>query len=256
MTVATQRRTLFDALIGEPLELALSQPHQILLSTGSVALMGSFASTSGIVDPLVGYLIAIGVEWAYLRGLASDSRAQTRWGGILNWSAFGIVVLWGVLWCAQKFGVYIEKDGGWLLAAAHVVPVAWLSLCSAQCHRAAMGEVRRIDEGRKAIDEQAAREIEAAAAALDLEMNRKQQELALYEQAQAAKAAREMERERLRAELKMQNADARMKMRRDAHQARANADDRKCPKCGAELDNSRWLAARRWGHCSNCKEAQ
>lgn len=177
MTIATQRSTLFDALIGEPLELALSQPHQILLSTGSVALMGSFASTSGIVDPLVGYLIAIGVEWAYLRGLASDSRAQTRWGGILNWSAFGIVVLWGVLWCAQKFGVYIEQDGGWWLAAAHVVPVAWLSLCSAQCHRAAMGEEKRH-----------ARALQAQRETMALDLERKQQELALWEQAQEAKA--------------------------------------------------------------------
>lgn len=28
-----------------------------------------------------------------------------------------------------------------------------------------------------------------------------------------------------------------------------------CPNCGASLDAARWRAARRWGHCSNCKEA-
>lgn len=28
-----------------------------------------------------------------------------------------------------------------------------------------------------------------------------------------------------------------------------------CPKCGIALDKPQWLAARRWGHCSNCKEA-
>lgn len=177
MTVAAQKRTMFDALIGEPLELALSQPHQILLSTGSVALMGSFASTSGIVHPFVGYLIAIGVEWAYLRGLASDSRAQTSWGAILNWSAFAIVVLWGVLWCAQRFGVFDEASGGWLLAAAHVVPVAWLSLCSAQCHRAAMGEERRHT-----------RMLQSERDQLALELARKQQDIVLWEQAQEAKA--------------------------------------------------------------------
>jgi hypothetical protein len=28
-----------------------------------------------------------------------------------------------------------------------------------------------------------------------------------------------------------------------------------CPNCGTELDAARWRAARRWGHCSNCKGA-
>lgn len=28
-----------------------------------------------------------------------------------------------------------------------------------------------------------------------------------------------------------------------------------CPNCGAELDRPRWLAARRWNRCANCKEA-
>jgi hypothetical protein len=177
MTATTYKRTMFDALIGEPLELALSQPHQILLSTGSIALMGSFASSSEIVDPLTGYLIAIGVEWAYLRGLASDSRAQTAWGAILNWSAFGIVVLWGILWCAQQFGVFTETSGGWALAAAHVVPVAWLSLCSAQCHRAAIGEEKK-HAGR----------LQAERDQIALDVERKQAELALWEQAQEAKA--------------------------------------------------------------------
>lgn len=177
MTIGMQTRALFTVVVSEPLELARSQPHQILLSTGSVALMGSFASTSNIVDPFTGYLIAIGVEWAYLRGLASDSRAQTAWGGVLNWSAFGIVVLWGVLWCAQRFGVFSEADGGWWLAAAHVVPVAWLSLCSAQCHRAAMAE-----EKKHAARLQTEREN------ITLDFERKQQELALWEQAQEAKA--------------------------------------------------------------------
>lgn len=189
MTIATQERTFLDVVIGEPLALAKSQPHQILLSTGSVALMGSFASASGIVDPLTGYLIAIGVEWAYLRGLASDSRAQTVWGGVLNWSAFGIVVLWGVLWCAQRFGVFSEADTawGWWLAAAHVVPVAWLSLCSAQCHRAAMAAERRIETTRQAHADADARRFQAERDQLALDMERKQAELAIWEQAQAAK---------------------------------------------------------------------
>lgn len=233
MTVTARNRSFFDVMIGEPLELAKSQPHQVLLSTGSIALMGQFAGTSQIVDPLVGYCIAVGVEWAYLRGLASDSRAQTRWGGILNWSAFGIVVLWGVLWCAQQFGVFDEAQGGWWLAAAHVVPVAWLSLCSAQCHRAAMGAERKRDA-----------QLQAERDALALDLARKEQDLVLWERAQEAKMR-----------LKMQAPQASQKMRRDARPESMNASEKKCPKCGAELSHPQWLAARRWGHCSNCKES-
>ncbi len=231
-TAATHTRSMFDALIGEPMELALSQPHQILLSTGSVALMGSFASTSGIVAPLVGYLIAIGVEWAYLRGLASDSRAQTAWGGILNWSAFGIVVLWGVLWCAQKFGVYIEKDGGWMLAAAHVVPVAWLSLCSAQCHRAAMGEEKKH-----------ARAIQAQRDSMALDLERKQQELALWEQAQEAKA-------RLKAAGMMPKINGTVPETKGK-----TAQCCKCQKQVAWNTPSEAGTIKRWG-CAECRAAQ
>lgn len=224
---------MFDALIGEPMELALSQPHQILLSTGSVALMGSFASSSGIVDPFTGYLIAIGVEWAYLRGLASDSRAQTAWGGILNWSAFAIVVLWGVLWCAQRFGVFDETSGGWWLAAAHVVPVAWLSLCSAQCHRAAMGQEKK-HAGR----------LQAERENIALDFERKQQELALWEQAQEAKA-------RLKAAMPQASK------RHAAHtlSESINTENQVCPKCNTKLDRARWMAAKRWKYCNNCKGA-
>lgn len=228
----TAQRSFFDVVVGEPLELAKSQPHQILLSTGSVALMGSFASSNGIVHPFVGFLIAIGVEWAYLRGLAYDSRAQTDWGDILNWSAFGIVVLWGVLWVAQIIGAFEETRGGWLLAAAHVVPVAWLSLCSAQCHRAALGLERKRD------------------AKLQAERDR----IALEDEAERLKIERWRIAQEAKAQLKMQAHNAPAKMRRNANQERTNADDRVCPKCSRELEHPQWLAARRWGHCSECKE--
>lgn len=229
--ITTQKRTIWDALLFEPLDLAVSQPHQILLSTGSIALMGSFASSSNIVHPLAGYLIAIGVEWAYLRGLASDSRAQTAWGGILNWSAFAIVVLWGVLWCAQQFKVFDEASGGWALAAAHVVPVAWLSLCSAQCHRAAIGEEKK-HAGR----------LQSERENMALDFERKQQELALWEQAQEAKAR-----------LKMQAHQASNKRASHTFPESINADDQTCPKCSTRLDRARWMAAKRWGYCAACK---
>lgn len=243
-TIGMQTRALFTVVVSEPLELARSQPHQILLSTGSVALMGSFASTSNIVDPFTGYLIAIGVEWAYLRGLASDSRAQTAWGGVLNWSAFGIVVLWGVLWCAQRFGVFSEADGGWWLAAAHVVPVAWLSLCSAQCHRAAMGAERK----RHAVQDSQRRAWEQAQEEEDRKLER-------WKEAQRLKVQQEIEQMEAKARIKAAMPQA--SKQRTAHTLpeSINAADQVCPKCGTQLDRARWMAAKRWGYCSACKGA-
>jgi hypothetical protein len=77
-----------------------------------------------------------------------------------------------------------------------------------------------------------------------LELAQKEQELVLWERGQEAKMR-----------LKMQAQNAAPKMRRDAHPESINAVEKKCPKCSAELDHPRWLAARRWGYCNNCKES-
>lgn len=255
MTTALQTKSLWDAIVREPLELAKAQPHQILLSTGSVALMGQFAGASGIVHPFVGYLIAIGVEWAYLRGLASDSRAPTVWGAILNWSAFIVVVLWGVLWVAGFTGAINAHDGGWLLAFAHVVPIAWLSLCAAQTHRSAMiAETQMLQEAKNAQskldaeqeerDREHRRKVEEAQHLFDIEQAAKDRELARWKDAYALKQG-----------MKMPVQNAGRKMRTNANRDAINADDKICPKCQIVLAHAQWLAARRWGHCSSCKES-
>lgn len=260
MTTATttHKRTIIDAVLWEPLDLAKSQPHQIALSSASVALMGEFGSSSGILPRWVAYTLAIGVEWAYLKGLASDSRAPTRWGMALNWSAFGIVVLWGVLFVASMIGaidLHARGLAGWLLAAAHVVPIAWLSLCSAMTHRAALLLQATEDRHRRDAEQARADRMQAERDALRLEADRKAAELASWEAGQRAQLAIELERKEATMRLKMQAQNARPNMRRDARPERTNADEKKCPKCGAELSQPQWLAARRWGHCRNCKEA-
>lgn len=189
--MTTQPRNLFAVVISEPLALAAAQPHQILISTASVALMGQFASSSGILDPFVGYALAIGIEWAYLRGLASDSKTQTEWGARLNWSAFVIVVLWGCLWCLHAFKVLPETpDGtlGYILAAAHVVPIAWLSLCSAMCHRASMQAEAAKQEAIEAERREQARKEREAENALRFEAQREQARLEAWKDAQTFKA--------------------------------------------------------------------
>lgn len=184
----TARPRLIDVLITEPLDLVTAQPHQILLSTGSVALMAQYAASGGIVHPLVGYAIAIGVEWAYLRGLASDSKAPSAWGIVLNWSAFAVVVLWGTLWVWQVVGGAPEAIGSFGLAAAHVVPIAWLSLCSAMTHgaaqRALARDARRHEESeRRIVQERAAQQ-----AAWELTQAEEDRKLERWKEAQRLKA--------------------------------------------------------------------
>lgn len=228
------RQRAYQAIIGDILDLTLAQPHQVLLSTGSVALMAQFAAHGGVVDPLVGYCIAGGVEWAYLRGLASNAKAPTHWATALNWSAFAIVVLWGVLWVALQYGaIKIEGVTGawaWALAAAHVVPVGWLSLCAAMTHSAAAGI-----EAREANAEREWRR--------ELEREREKRLMDIETKAIARRTFREIDAAPMPA---ASNA-------RDARPASINADP-VCPKCGTSLDAARWRAARRWGHCATCKE--
>lgn len=247
-TAAIPRRSLWDVIIVEPLDLVKAQPHQILLSTGSVAIMGQFAGSSGIVHPLVGYCIAVGVEWAYLRGLASNTRAQTIWGDILNWSAFLIVILWGVLWVGEVMQVIDHPTGfaGWLLASAHVVPVAWLSLCSAMCHSAAMREEARQAAQHVAEERERQRLADEQRRAFELGQAAEDAKLKRWEQAQRVKA-------------EMKRADAEMPRHPASNAGKAlpesmNAEQQVCPKCGAQLDRARWMAAKRWGYCKACKE--
>lgn len=258
MTATVHKRTIFDAVLWEPLALAISQPHQIALSVASVALMGSFGQASGILHPFVAYTLAVGVEWAYLKGLASDSRAPTNWGTALNWSAFGIVVLWGVLFVASMIGaidLHAKGAAGWWLAAAHVVPIAWLSLCSAMTHRAALAVEAAEDRRLRTAEQARQARKQAELDAIELETARKAAELASWEAGQRAALALELERKEAALRRKMQAHSASPKMRRDAHPESMHADGQKCPKCGAELPRPQWLAARRWGYCADCKES-
>jgi hypothetical protein len=187
------------ALFDEPLALAKDQPHQIAMSTGTVAMMAGFAGSVGIVHPLVGLVIAIGVEWAWLRGMSSSNESTSGWTTTLNISAFILAGLWGVLWCAKLLKAFEPTDYAWPLAVVHVVPVVWLSLCSAMCHQVKTQAEQR--EQRKLAAEHEQRETERrnedrhreqALAdqqnALHLEVQREQAKLAAWKDAQQFKA--------------------------------------------------------------------
>jgi hypothetical protein len=224
--------TAMNTIVWEPVELVKAQPHQALISVASVALMAQFAASGGILHPAVGLVLAIGVEWAYLRGLASDAKAATVWGEWLNWSAFGIVVLWGGLWCLKAFGVIPERPVGalaYVMAAAHVVPIAWLSLCSAMTHRASAQ-----------LAEQQEREREAERNALELERARKLMEVEVWKAGRAAV-------------LEMQGASAQNAPAPHSGAVDASPKVHRCASCGAALTMKQYAASRRWGHCRQCK---
>jgi hypothetical protein len=223
--------SLRAALFDEPLQIALDQPHQIAISAGSVAMMAGFAGSVGIVHPLVGLIIAIGVEWAWLKGVASDVARPSRWGVTLNASAFLLAATWGVLWCAKLLKAFEPTDYGWLLAFVHVVPVVWLSLCSAMCHRI------KIQEDYKAVQ---ARETERNA--LELERARKLMEVEVWKAGRAAV-------------LEMQGASAPAQNAPAPHSGAVDASPKvhRCASCGAALTMKQYAASRRWGHCRQCK---
>lgn len=182
--------SLRAALFDEPLQIALDQPHQIAISAGSVAMMAGFAGSVGIVHPAIGLVIAIGIEWAWLRGVASDVARPSGWGVTLNASAFLLAATWGVLWCAKLLKAFEPTDYGWLLAIIHVVPVVWLSLCSAMCHRIKIQEDYKAAEIRRA--EEAETERARRAMELAAEQRRRDAEIAL--QIEDAQKRAELER--------------------------------------------------------------
>lgn len=233
------------AFVREPFDLALGQPHQMLISSASVAIVAVEAAT--IVPWPFNIALAVGAEWAYLRGLISGAGVKTPWAARLNWAAFLLVVLYGSLAGLRGFHLIPADPSPFvavLLTIIHIGAISAVTLCSAMLHRAgedAKATARKAGEDRE-IERQ--RRIQDQHDALALDMERKRQELAIWEQGMEAKAR-----------LKMQSQNARTKMRRDAHPEQANAEPQICPKCSIELSRPQWLAARRWGHCAACKDA-
>lgn len=258
MAITAQPRNILDAVIYEPVQLAISQPHQALISALSVYLVASEAAM--LAHAPFNWLMAIGAEWAYLRGLSSGETTATPWNKRLIAAAVALLILYGSLWGLRQFGAlpkeHVMAEGAWAVSGAvaltlvHILSIGAVTFCSAMCHRD-MLEAERVsrekveDEQRQADARKQDREeerqalIQAEQDKLALEMERKRQELAIWEEGQAAK---------------MRAQNARASMRRNARPARANAEAGKCPKCNAELTQAQWLAACRWGHCANCKE--
>lgn len=251
MTTTAARRTIFDAILFEPLELIISQPHQALISSASVFLVAAEARI--LIDPPYNVLLAVGAEWAYLKGLSSGQQVRTRWATALNWSAVLLVVLYGSLWGLRKFGAIPDVPPIWgavVLTLIHILCIGAVTICSAMVHAAALAEQREARETREAREAERALRLQEEQDTIELEQRRARAQLTIdWERRKTDLALKEAEQAS-----KMQMQDARTKMRRNALPERTNADDQKCPKCSAPLSRPQWLAARRWGHCAGCKE--
>lgn len=210
MAIATHNRTLFDALVAEPAQLAISQPHQALISSASVYLVAAEAGI--LIEWPWNVLLAIGAEWAYLRGLSSGQSVQTKWAAALNWSAVALVVLYGALWGLRRFHLIPDVPPWWgavLLTLIHIGCIGAVTICSAMCHAALMASERvsrenrlRIEEERNrakvAADEERNQKLQAARDALAIEMQREDAKLRLMEETARRKITIAAERAAIR----------------------------------------------------------
>jgi hypothetical protein len=208
--MTTTAPTTFRAFVREPFDLALGQPHQILISSASVAIVALEAGT--IVPWPANIALAIGAEWAYLRGLISGSGVKTPWAAALNWSAVLLVVLYGTLAVLRSFQL-IPATPPWgvavLLTLIHIGAISAVTLCSAMLHRA--GEDAKAAQLQITVDRETQRQVERHAYEVELQKRRDDQQLELEAEwkrtqlqieAERQQAQIDAERERTRAELR------------------------------------------------------
>jgi hypothetical protein len=215
-TAQPRKRNIADAIFYEPLQLALDQPPQLLISAASVFLVAAEAGI--LMGAPWNIALAVGAEWAYLRGLCSGQAAKTRWAAGLIWAAVILMIAYGSLWGLREFGVTLPGaahpgeepspvSGVWgivgaaLITAIHIGCISAVTLCSAMCHRAELIARRQVEERDRAeaeerkrieseeqerqarADDDLRREIEHKRAIMQLELER------LYKEQQLAQAA-------------------------------------------------------------------
>ena len=241
MTIAIERRSAYQTVVGDLLDLLVSQPQQVLLSTGSVTIV---AAEAALLVPLPANIaVAVGAEWAYLRGIASSGKGDARWVTALNWGALVLVVLYGMLWGGRKFGALAETltpGAAWLLTAVHIIPLAFVSLAAAMVHRSAVA----VEQAEAAIqltaEQERQRRMQEQRDDLALEAERKEQEIALWMKGQHAKAL-------VQAQIGAQSA---------VQGSTETTAAFRCPGCGAELTQGQYGAAKRYGRCRACRPSR
>lgn len=201
--------TTFKSFVSEPFELALGQPHQMLISSASVAIVAVEAAS--IVPWPFNIALAVGAEWAYLRGLISGAGIKTRWAYALNISAVALVALYGLLAGFRGFHL-IPDTPPWgvavLLTVIHIGAISAVTLCSAMLHRAG-------EDAKRLSREKAAHEV--------AERDKRNQEAEDARNQAWRDAQLQIEIEKQRQQALLQAEAERIKMRADARAQRRAA---------------------------------
>ncbi|MEI8164914.1 MAG: hypothetical protein WCG26_00985 [Chloroflexales bacterium] len=227
MTIATAR-TWRTAFVEEPSRIAISQPHQVLLSGMSVTFTAAFfydaLSRLPFLPPgmagAVAVAGAVGAEYAYLKGLADGAatKGKSAWEYGLIGTVCALLIVSGTL-VTLRYAYPIEaltNPEPWMrvvLTLAHIVPLAALGLCSAMLH----AEVEATHAATSAAMVAAAAERERAAQQQQAENDaaereRQQRRIAVQDAAEArlvdARAEAEADETRAMARLRLRAATA------------------------------------------------
>lgn len=205
--------TTFRSFVAEPFELAIGQPHQFLISSASVAIVSMEAAT--LVPYPANIALAVGAEWAYLRGLITGAGVKTRWAAALNWAAIILVFGYGGLWGLRSFHLIPEAPPWWvavLLTVIHIGAIGFVTVCSAMLHRASMdAQAEEQKQAQHDADERKRRQEEAERAYQD-ELRRQRDAMQL-----------EIEREYKKQQLAANAARVRLELRAAAREQAALA---------------------------------
>jgi len=218
--MTTETRTWRAAFLEEPARLAAAQPAQLGISALSMLFTAIFfaaplLAVAWLPQPvifLVTGMAALGVEYAFLKGVSDRAFVEARggrgiWGDILVYTTGALLVVAGctvLLTYAYKLPGMVTPApwGAALLSLLHIVPLACIGVCSAQLHAAA----------EKATQQQALRGTRHA------EERREEIDLEVYEGEQKALA-----RARVRAAQTRTEAPAHEAHATPAHEAHAAA---------------------------------
>lgn len=184
----TPTRTWRVAFVEEPARLIASQPAQVGISALSMLLTAIyFASPLLAVPWLHNWIIyavtgaaALGVEYAFLKGIADRAYIETHggsgfWGDVLVYTTSGLLIIGGstvLLTYAYEVPGLAQPKGflAAFLALAHVAPLAVIGVCSAQLHASAERTAAAL--AQRAVEREAAanRSFEDRKRAIDLEV--------------------------------------------------------------------------------------
>jgi hypothetical protein len=194
----------------EPIETAIELAPQTLITSASVFMVAQFGMSHGILSWEIAWLMAVGFEWTWLRGVRTAGLVKRtvdseRWIKLLTGTALVTVIAYGMLYIIGLpiFGVIPEHPGqewGIALAVAKVVPIALMGYAAANLHRIHKQEVLRDARMRQEEAETRVRRLQAEQDerslkhqqeldAIAVERERKLADLELWQKGQEMKRA-------------------------------------------------------------------